>query len=382
MGYLHVEIKQKQTAKQPGHPCGDVVQFHRTANATTVIVADGLGSGINAHVAATMAASRFMELIRADFSVRKAFGNLVKTINQARGSHMSYAAFTVAQIHSDGNTTVLTYEAPTPVLVNKRQADVLPMRTVMQDKAMVAEADCFLRAGEGVLLFSDGITQAGMGLRLPNGWGSDGVCRYANDIISQTRSFNTLADQVHAQADEYWGPDAGDDITAVLLNCRWGKTVNILTGPPSSPYKDAAVIKNFMQQPDVKIVCGATTAKIAAKYLNKELKIETDPMSMVAPPMYFIQDVDLVTEGAVTLNQLYNILDEQVEAFDEISGVTELYEHLQAADRVHITLGVAVNPASHNISFRQRGILSRHKIVSLLAEKLRERQKLVIVDCV
>jgi len=100
---------------------------------------------------------------------------------------------------------------------------------------------------------------------------------------------------------------------------------------------------------------------------------------MIAPPSYFIEGIDLVTEGTVTLNQVYNILDEDPRNYEETSGVTELCNYLRAADRINIFMGLAANPASESISFRQKGVLSRHNIVPLLVEKLRRQNKLVVL---
>ena len=93
-----------------------------------------------------------------------------------------------------------------------------------------------------------------------------------------------------------------------------------------------------------------------------------------------IAGIDLVTEGAVTLNQVYNLLDEDLAAFTEDSGVTELCSLMQVADRVNIMIGGAKNKASGGISFRQCGILTRENIVPLIAEKLRACGKLVVVE--
>lgn len=82
----------------------------------------------------------------------------------------------------------------------------------------------------------------------------------------------------------------------------------------------------------------------------------------------------------MTLNQVYNLLDEDVNKLKEDSGVTELCALLQIADRVNITMGTARNRANGDIAFRQRGILDRHRIVPLIAEKLRLAGKLVVVE--
>ena len=359
MGYLHVEIATRQSSKKPNWPPGDAISHLRTANSTTVILADGLGSGFNANIAATLCISRFMELIKSGYSVRRAFQSLIKTMNEARGTHMTYAAFTVAHILNDGITTILTYETPPPILVNNRSAAVLPLRTDTVGHALVGEAECYLEANDGLLIVSDGITQAGMGRGLPNGWTIEGVSRFASDIISQTRSFAGIQEKIHQQAREYWGRSGGDDCTAALMSCRWGRVVNILTGPPSSPEKDAEIVNRFRNRKAIQIVCGATTAKVVAKYSEKELEVEQNSQSMLAPPMYKIEGIDLVTEGAITLNQAYNVIDEELNQHEETSGVTELLAYLMIADRINFIVGVALNPASESIGFRQRGILSR-----------------------
>lgn len=105
-------------------------------------------------------------------------------------------------------------------------------------------------------------------------------------------------------------------------------------------------------------------------------------MSVIAPPRYAIKGINLVTEGAVTLNQVYNILDEDAGKLNEDSGVTELRLLLGVADKLNIIVGKADNSANEDISFRQRGVLSRKVLIPLLAEKLRQEGKLVNVEFV
>jgi len=52
-----MEIVIAQSAKRTGRVCGDYVIVDRTQEATTTIVADGIGTGIKARVAAVMCAS-------------------------------------------------------------------------------------------------------------------------------------------------------------------------------------------------------------------------------------------------------------------------------------------------------------------------------------
>jgi hypothetical protein len=378
-GYVHIEVETAQSAKRPEWPCGDVVACDRTVAATTLICADGIGSGIRARIAAEMCVSRTLESIRLGASLRKAFASIVHSMERNRDPTGAFAAFSVARILNDGMTTILAYEAPTAILVSRMHAAVIPTRSIELGGAMVAESDCYLEPGDGLLVMSDGITQAGLGHGLPHGWQTEGVLRFINSSLSDGRSLREISELVHRESRRLWRKD-GDDCTAMMALCRRGQIVNIMTGPPALQASDAAAVRRFVQSEGLKIVCGGTTAEIVARALGESIAVEQDPQSLVAPPRYEIPGIDLVTEGAVTLNQVYNLLDEDLAEFTEDSGVTELCALLHVADRVNILSGSAKNQASGNISFRQCGILTRNRIVPLIAEKLRAAGKLVVVE--
>ncbi|MHB0999554.1 MAG: SpoIIE family protein phosphatase [Armatimonadota bacterium] len=379
-GYIHVEIETAQTSKKAGAPCGDVVAYERTETSTTLVCSDGIGSGIKANIAAEMCVSRLLQLLRQGNSLRKAFTSMAATMDKAKGTDMPYAVFTVVRILNDGVATVLSYEMPPPIFVTSRYANVLPQRTVTMDTSLIGEANCHVEPGEGILVVSDGITQAGLGAGLANGWGPEGVSQFISDRLRERINLSSIPKFVVQEARQVWGNVQGDDCTAALASCRWGKTVHILTGPPSNPIKDRPTVKQFLMLDGVKVVCGGTTSKIVADYLGTEVRVESNPRSTLAPAKYEVDGVDLVTEGAVTLNQMYNVFDEDPDNFDEESGVTELQELLRTADRVHFMIGRAENPANKDISFRQRGILTRQAIIPLICKKLQEAGKLVVIE--
>ncbi|NLC59442.1 MAG: SpoIIE family protein phosphatase [Armatimonadetes bacterium] len=379
-GYIHVEVDTCQIPKRPEAPCGDLVLCERTSASTTVLLCDGLGSGIRASIAANMASARLLALRRRGYSLRGAVTSLVRTMAEAKGTDLPYAAFTVACVLNDGVATCLSYECPPPILVTQRYAQALQPRSVTLEGGVVSEASFHLSPGEGFLLVSDGITQAGLGAGYPRGWGIEGVAKHVSECLRDRVRLHDLPQRVLSQACRLSRGIAGDDCTAALAYCRRGSTVNILTGPPADPANDSAVVKRFLLMEGVKIVCGGTTAQVVARVLGRKVTLEEHPESLLAPPCYRIEGIDLVTEGAVTLNQIYNVLDEDPSAFAEVSAVTDLHALVTAADRVNILMGGAVNPATSDISFRQKGILTRRAIIPLLARRLEDAGKLVVVE--
>jgi hypothetical protein len=130
----------------------------------------------------------------------------------------------------------------------------------------------------------------------------------------------------------------------------------------------------------IKIVCGATTARIVGDELGKNVMLDDDEDNDgITPPKSTLEGIDLVTEGLVTLNQLYNVLDENRDEMRDDNPVTQLYDYLILADRVNFFVGTAFNPANVSMSYKQRGLIPRKKVIGLIAEKLREMGKMIVV---
>jgi hypothetical protein len=96
------------------------------------------------------------------------------------------------------------------------------------------------------------------------------------------------------------------------------------------------------------------------------------------PPEYWIDGIDLVSEGAITLGQVYNILDEPKERLTGSSTAERICIMLHEADLIHLMIGNAANTAHDELLFKQVGVQVRKATVKRIAEKLREMGKLVI----
>lgn len=377
MGYLHFDLTVTSSSKHPGAPCGDVVMQRRTAEFTWVVLADGLGHGVKAQIQAALHASRLTALLGLGYSFREAFCEVASSVDANRTVDLAYAALVAARVRPDGEATVLTYDAPPAIFLGKRSATVLPGRAVPVGAALVYEANCFVEAGEGLLLMSDGVTQAGLGQGLAEGWTSAGVASFVSSLLGEGVNGRRMGGLVHDRARELWRHIRGDDVTTVLMAARPGKTLAILTGPPARRSDDAAVVSRFMATEGLKAVCGASTAKVVACHTATPLRVEQNASSSIAPPRYFLDGIDLVTEGAVTLNQVLNILGEDPARYEPDSGVSELAQAMLDADRIDFFVGNAPNMGGKDIAFLQQGIQPRRVVIPLLVSALESKGKLV-----
>ncbi len=382
INYKHIEINYAQNSKKPDAPPGDIVIYEKTPVSTIVIVSDGLGSGIKANISANMTAARLIELIKRGFSVFDAAKSVVATMHKARQEDLPYAVFTIINILNDGVASILSYEMPPPVFIVNKYAAPLRERSFTLGGDIVNEYECYLDENNVLAVVSDGITQAGMGITNNYGWTIEGYCAYINKRLRAGDDYETIMNSSLIEAKKACGGRFGDDTTAAFISCRKGNIINIFTGPPADEKNDYTVVKKFLDLEGIKVVCGSSTAGIVARHLSQKLNVENKTISNIEPPKYEIEGIDLVTEGAITLNQVYNIIDEDTQNFTANTGVCTLHSLFSFADRVNFIIGRMKNEAHKDPVFLQLGVLSRTVIVPLIAEKLRKKGKMVSLEYV
>lgn len=377
--YVHTSIHLAQSPKRRGEPCGDVFGTYRDESSTTLVLCDGIGSGLKANIYANMCCSRIINLIKEGASVQDAFEIVGKTMNDAWGTDQPFSVFTILQISSSGNAILLSYDMPAPVFISEGFAYQLETKVSSWKKAMIQKASFRVNKNEGILLLSDGITQAGLGQGLVHGWETKGVVNFLNQWIKEPKpDADLLTEAVHQQARKFWGIAKGDDCSVALAFNRKGITVNILTGPPSNIEDDENIIQSFLKSEGIKVVSGGSTAKMLSRVAKRSIEI-SESGSSITPPTYKIKGITLATEGIVTLNQVYNILFEKLEEETDGSSVFELADYLQVADKIIFWLGNAPKKGAGMNELKQLGIRDRSVIVDLIADKLRKENKLVII---
>lgn len=380
MDYYYVEITSNQVPKYQWLPCGDVFEVVRNENETLLILADGMGSGIRANIAANTCVSRIKGLLQRGFTLRNCSEMVAATMESAVKDELPYSVFLIARFSSDGYVNILSYEMPLSVIISNRQANVLNHRKIITSNAIISESSCYLKPNEGIIFFSDGVSQAGLGIKYDYGWGVENICKYINSKLHKQITVKQIPKLLADKSFELSDNKRSDDVTAISASLRLGVIVNLLTGPPADKSLTKEKISRFLNMRGIKLICGATSARLVSEILKKPVKYDNKSYDGITPPSSTIEGINLVTEGLVTLNQLFNIIDEDRDDMDDANPVTQLYDYLMIADRVNIFMGSAINPANNDISYKQRGLMPRAKIISLISQKLTEIGKLVVVN--
>ena len=377
-GYKYVEVAAAQAAKKQARICGDLILEERHANVSMILICDGIGSGARANLACHLFGKRLFGLMHQGYTARQACGRLMESMHRARSEDVLFAAFTLVRVLADGNVTILSYEMPAPIYYDRVRAYVAEQRHFTMSHEVLAESNFQLRENNGIVICSDGVTQAGLGVGASLGWGSANLAEYVSDILAAGVKNKDLPQSIVSEARLISEGIYGDDTTAVVISARTGNSVTVLAGPANDPNDDDAVVQEFLDNPGIKVICGSTTADIVCRYLGTKPKLLNTAPGF-NPPQYEVEGIDLVTEGSFALNQLRNMLDNPPDELDEDSCMSKLYRLLTTADRIEFIVGNAYNPGNKAMIFRQLGILSKLDMVEHIAAALRQRGKLVIV---
>ena len=171
-------------------------------------------------------------------------------------------------------------------------------------------------------------------------------------------------------------------MSVIVIKVRRELSATVLAGPPQSRDNDKSVLEGFLDRPGLHIVCGGTTSKMVSRHLGHPLEVDLKTMRFTVPPLARIKDVDLVTEGILTLTVAAELLqsgaDRETVKFG-IDGASSLVRMLLQADRVHFIVGLGANPAHQDPNLPSH-LSMKLSVVREIADELRNRGAEVTIE--
>jgi hypothetical protein len=384
-----VEVDYDQNRKA-GHGCpGDVFLSKRidAEGRIVCVLADGLGSGIKANVLATLTATMAVKYILSDIDVKEASEIIMSTLPICSERQIGYSTFTIIDIHCDGQVRVIEYDNPPYMLLrNGQMVDIEKSRITVESKNQqrrdVWYSSFTADHGDRVVVFSDGVSQSGMGSdSMPLGWGEMardhviGLCR--KDLLIGARS---LSRNVVRKALVNDSSKAKDDITCAAINFRQPRELLVVTGPPFDKRRDFEIAAMVRDYPGKTIICGGTTANIVSRQLDREIELMLNTSSERVPPAGKMKGVSLVTEGTLTLNEAADILERGKDPEKlHPDGAVKFVRLLLDSDTISFVVGTKINDAHQNPNLPVELDIRRNlvkRIVNSLNEKYMKKAEL------
>ncbi len=370
---LWIEIAHQSLAKVGEEVCGEAVRTFQTEDRFFVILASSPQGGAEGAARAAATAERALEMAQAG----DAPDCVAETLIVAPPASEEIT-FSILQVLDGDRAHLVECEALPLCLIRRGEVEFLPLSEEVAHGRLLRECCFRLCDGDYMVMVSQGYLR-------PRGWGWN----WTDIAVAVRRWTDTRCD-----ADELLGalvrtyrrlnPEAPrQDVTIVAMQARPVRTIMVWTGPPVDPAQDEVALRKLMTEPGTRIICGDTTAQIAARLLGAELEMEPRPEDGWAevPPVSRLEGVDLVTEGLVTLGKARERIAGAKRVRDlprGEDGATRLARALLEADIIHFIVGLAVNPAQ--AADAARTVPLRQAVVEELMHDLKTRGKLVSVE--
>lgn len=381
MQRLHAEVGLAQLSKVGEELCGDNVDIARTPEATIIVMSDGLGSGVKANILATLTTKIATVMLKRGIPLEDVVNTIAETLPVCRQRKIAYSTLHIIMIAPDGQTTIVEFDCPATFLVRNNKVIEFPAHEKVIGNKVIRVGELWLQKDDILVAVTDGVIHAGIGGLLKLGWGWDSVAKQIKEETNENSDAELIGQSLINFCECYYLGSPGDDSTALVVKMRDPQQLTLMTGPPANPDDDEKYVGRFFAESGKKVVSGGTTAQIVGRLTGSRLKVELTCHDPQIPPIAYLDGVDLVTEGILTLNATVERLMDtnKLRKSNKQDGATLLAKLMNTADTIKIFAGLAVNPAHHNPGFPMQMNI-KVQVLNKLKTVLESKGKEVIIE--
>lgn len=350
IGYISLNKKNEEL-------CGDRVEMIKTEEATTLVLADGLGSGVKANILSTLTSKILCTMIAANLPIEECVDAIAKTLPVCSVRKVAYSTFTIIRVFADNTAEIIQFDNPKVIMLREGVEYDYPFtrRTIAGKE--ILESRIPLQVNDVLIAMSDGAIYAGVGKTMNFGWQRENIKDFAEAFYDPSLSAKLIATYIVDECNRLYEGEPGDDTTVAAVRIKPRCPVNLMIGPPADPKDVNKMMALFFSKEGKRIVCGGTTSKLAADYLGKPVRASLDyNADPEIPPIAFIDGIDLVTEGVITLSRVVEYARQYVGGTDfsaawaiRKDGAAMIARILfDEATDVNFFAGRAINPAHQN----------------------------------
>ena len=356
MNDLCTEIGYKSINHVGEELCGDHVDVIEEEDSTVIVLADGLGSGVKASILSTLTSKIISTMMAAGLPIEECVSTIASTLPVCSLRGVAYSTFTIIHILDNEVAELIQYDNPQVIMIRDFAVFDYPKEEMIIGGKKIYKSIVKLQEEDVFIAMSDGCPHAGMGGRYNFGWKREDIAEYMLALTAGGYTAKNLSTMLVDECNNLYGHKPGDDTTACVVKIRKREPMNILFGPPSNRDDANSMMSLFFSKEGKHIVCGGTTSSIAAKYLGKPVRASLNFERSDIPPIAYIEGVDLVTEGVITMNRVIeyakdylgeNLLHEQWNFKKDGASLIARMLFEEATD-IDFYVGRAVNPAHQN----------------------------------
>lgn len=376
---MFIDVACSQLKKYNQNAYGDyfVSKKYPDEGRLIAVLSDGLGSGIKANILSCMTATMLLKFIEQEVYIRKAAEIIMNSLPVCKVRKISYSTFSAIDCDDEGNVKIVEEGNPDFVWMSGNEVMQPEFTEVVSKEFKSRKMKTYkfkLNREDRLIFCSDGVTQSGLGSpRLKLGLRREGLIEILkvkilkNPEISSSELSKYIVDQAkNIETDRM----PKDDVSACVLYFREPRKSLVFTGPPYHQEKDPEYSKIFDKFEGKKAICGGTTANLVSRELSKSVKTEVEISIGNLPACSYMEGVDLITEGILTLTKTMEYLDSGFGS-EQNAGV-KLVKFLLDSDCINFMVGAKLNQAHYDPNLPIE-IEIRKNIIKTMAKILEEK---------
>ena len=364
--------------------CGDKVEFYSDDDIFVMALADGLGSGVKANILATLTSKIGVTMLKEKMKLDDVVETISRTLPISPTLNIAYSTFTLIRVDQGGMAYIAEFDNPSVIFLRGGDFLKLHWNERIIYKKRIRETSIQLKHNDNLILISDGYKFAGKNGNWIKPWTYEDTCHYIKKCYLKEMNAKEMTNNILDLFNELYYYEPIDDTTVATLKIIRDKKVVLLSGPPVDKSRDSEMVNKFKNARGKKIICGGTTARIVSRELKKSYK----PGKIVdkdIPPVGYIEGVDLVTEGVITLQKATSILEHILNTTDyevlyKEDGSSKLAKMLYE-DSLHIKLmvGKSVNQTNQILELSNK-LSNKVDILNHLKDVLIKLGKIVDIE--
>lgn len=122
---LYLENGYTSLNKDGEELCGDNVEMRVQDDYTTLVLADGLGSGVKANILATLTSKILCTMISGGIDLDECISTIIQTLPVCKVRNVAYATFSVIYVNKEGEGYLLNLTIRTRYIIRKGNAGIL-----------------------------------------------------------------------------------------------------------------------------------------------------------------------------------------------------------------------------------------------------------------
>ena len=356
MNNLCADIGWKSINHEGEQLCGDHIDIvDQDENSSVIVLADGLGSGVKASILSTLTSKIISTMLAEGIKLEECVSTIAATLPICSVRGVAYSTFTIIHLIDNETVELIQYDNPEVIFIRDAQVYDYEKHELNICGKNVLKSVIRLKEGDIMIAMSDGCPHAGIGIAYNFGWKREDIISFMEAMSLCGYTAKNLSTLLVDECNKLYGGEPGDDATACVVRIRKRVPMNMLFGPPSNRDDADRMMSLFFAKEGKHIICGGTTSSIAAKWLDRPLRASLDFVGDI-PPIAYLEGVDLVTEGVITVNRVVEYAKDYIgenkcyEAWSNGKDGASLISRLlfEEATDINFYVGKAINPAHQN----------------------------------